>query len=511
MVDHTKHSVFIKTVAAVLTVGVAVFFVSFGWIGFSESDDVFYAAAAQGWQGSFFLSQSHWGLRHAIVLPMALIFGLFGQNELTLVAPILLYLALILALVFYCAYRLAGFFAGLVAALLVVSIPVVSAGASIVYTDLPETFFALTSAALFIVALGKKQSKYFILSGAAAGLGMITRETSVVLAAFYGLLFLFNFGGRRSNYLWIGFGAALVLALDTAYLAGSSGDLFYRLHVSQKGVSGDNPALAAQFITHQGLDRFGTLEAPRWLQAWIVLFFSQHFGIFTWLALPAGIWLALKGAEQSRVEIRLFMLLALSWFVMLSYVFTFLWLVPRYQILTACSLAIPLAVWLTGTFASGRQVLAAGLLAADLAVGLLATGVSDRNPLFGEKTMLEVVAKTGATVVTDPATLRGVTWLADAKGLRERVVARIPVAGELYFMNEHPRRGLPGDWPLQKPEQHWTLIEGFVEPARPMGKFVLSTGAGRFLPSAVIRKLNPAPRHAALYHVPGPAENSLKN
>ena len=67
------------------------------WTGYTESDDSLYAAAAWHWVQHFpYLGINHWGLRHAIVLPMALLFRLFGRSEATLEAPVLFYYAALL-------------------------------------------------------------------------------------------------------------------------------------------------------------------------------------------------------------------------------------------------------------------------------------------------------------------------------------------------------------------------------------------------------------------------------
>jgi hypothetical protein len=262
--------------------------------------------------------------------------------------------------------------------------------------------------------------------------------------------------------------------------------------------------MAAQFATQQGFDRHGILDAPRWAQAWVVLFFNQNFGIFSWLAIPAGVLLALKGSPNERRTARLFLLVAVVWFVMLSYVFTFLWIVPRYQILTACALAIPLSVWLMNGFRKRRAIISGGLLLSLVSVSVVCLAVADRNPLFGEKKLVDWVAKSSAPIVTDPSTLRGAGWLLDLQGASNQVVSRPPVVGDLYFFYDRPRRGLPIDWPIQKPGATWILVERFEQPPRPLASIISDLGAERFLPISIVRKLAPVPRWASVYKVAVP-------
>src|SRR5256885_1633533 len=80
---------------------IAVLSIPLGWIGYVESDDQYYAAAALGWITQFpYVASTHWGLRHAIVLPIAASFALGGVNEITLILPITAYYLAIVALTF---------------------------------------------------------------------------------------------------------------------------------------------------------------------------------------------------------------------------------------------------------------------------------------------------------------------------------------------------------------------------------------------------------------------------
>lgn len=167
------------------------------WTGYSESDDQFYAAAAEGWrQHAPYLGLNHWGIRHVIVLPMALLFALFGQSETTLVLPAVLYATGLIALLGYIAFRLHGWLACACAIALAGSLPVVATGASLVSTDVPEAFYVIGSVWGYICAAQRGSTRLFLLSGLLAGLAVITRETAVALLALYALLFVARRGRR---------------------------------------------------------------------------------------------------------------------------------------------------------------------------------------------------------------------------------------------------------------------------------------------------------------------------
>ena len=318
----------------------AVASIAFAWIGYIESDDVAYSRAAQAWVEAFpHVGLSHWALRHVIVLPMAAGFRLFGPSELTLVAPTLLFTAALLWLTFACVRRIAGAGAGLIAAAMLATLPIFASSASVSATDIPEAFFVLASVWAFYFAWQRGATGLFVASGVMAGLAFVTRETTLALLAVYLLLFLANYGGRRLAYVWMGMGFALVVGADMAYLWWGSGDPLFRLHVSMKGVGQDNPTMAAQFKTEPGFDRHGVLAAPALLQPFLMIFANQSFGVLYWLAIPAAAWLATSRLPGDvRRVVRLFGLLALVWFLVLSYALTFLWIVPRYQMVSACAL-----------------------------------------------------------------------------------------------------------------------------------------------------------------------------
>lgn len=141
----------IVTVALSLALG-SIYLV---WVGFNESDDVFYAEAAMGWvQHAPFLGRTHWALRHCIVLPMALLFWTFGESETTLVLPSLIYEISLLALFAYMAWRLHGWLASAIVIIIAGTLPLIATGASLVSTDVPRRSSLSLRSGHFIGASG---------------------------------------------------------------------------------------------------------------------------------------------------------------------------------------------------------------------------------------------------------------------------------------------------------------------------------------------------------------------
>ena len=481
----------------------AVALIAYGWVGLTDSDDLNYAVAAQAWVDHFpLVSSGHWGLRHVIVLPMAFLVRLFGASEATLVAPSTAYLAALLILTVLCLRRVADLASGLLAAAALVTVPLISSGVSVVTTDIPEAFFAIGSLWAFAFATRQRRWWLFLLSGALAGLGFLTRETSVALLVLYGLAFLAGIGGSRLSYLWIGAGWSIVFGLDWLFLFWGSGDPLWRFHVSLNGVAHDNPTMAGQFAADPGFDRFGSLAAPRWLQPILILFANQNLGPFFWLAVPAAFvaW-RLERGERRRL-VALFGALALIWFVLTGYVFLGLWVLPRYEITVAAALAVPLGMALAQLVRRGHGRPAAFALTVLVVSNLALVSAADKQPLFGERALVTLAQRGDAPVLTDPGTYKGASWLLGVNGLDDRVAAGLPQPGGLYVFTSSSRKGLPGDWPLRQPSPDWQEIATVREAPRWPALVVRFLGLERVLPPALARKLNPGLRWATLYRVP---------
>lgn len=520
---------------AVLAAGLALTLIAviarFAWTGFIESDDVFYTHAARGWAEHFpYLGTTHWGLRHTIVLPIALCFVLFGQNEVTLILPFLVYACAFLTIIFFWTRSISSSRDGLFAALLVAATPVFAGWATIAVDDIPEACFILASVWVFHSAvrrsashgerlpidappasrLGPPPTWRLLLAGGLAGLAFITRETTAALLIYYGVLFLIGYGGRRLDYVWMGVGFACIYLIDAGLLYAASGDPFYRFDVSLTGVGHDNPSMDKTEATAL-YNRHGVLNLPRWIQAPSAILANQKFGLFFWAAIPAAFALAVTpDRSHQRDTVRLLSGLALTWFLVTSYAMYFLWIIPRYQTVTMGALAIPLAIALGRVIVRGHQRAAYAVLAVMLGTGSLLTVMGDTNPLFGERALARFAAleqrdsqdRHGESrrIVTDTDTLHSAGLLLDWNGGGSLVSDGQPAPGDLFFWNEHPRRDPPPG--RIRPAAGWKLLARFEAPRNPIAVFFRSSGLISFLPASIATKLDAPPRIAEVYQIP---------
>jgi len=77
-----------------------------------------------------------------------------------------------------------------------------------------------------------------------------------------------------------------------------------------------------------------------------------------------------------------------------------------------------------------------------------------------------------------------------------------PRPGGLHFFKPAPRRGLPADWPVQRPDPGGQEVAAYPDPPRATGWLVTRFGLDRMLPAGLVAKLRPQPRRPVLYRVP---------
>ncbi len=472
------------------------------WVGFSESDDVFYAQAASGWRDQgWFLGTTHWALRHVIVIPMAGLFALFGVSETTMVLPSVVYGCAVAALLGRVAWRLGGWSASACTIAVTGTLPVFATGISLVSTDGPEAMFLIASLWLFYRGMKLADTRRLIGSGMLAGLALATRETSVALLVFYAILFGFGYGGPRRYYLWAGLGFLAVSGLDWLYLTSMSGDPLYRLHVALAGAHGDGPHMEAFVTKTPGLDHFGSLEVWRWLKPVAATAANQNFGLLVWFAVPATVWLIRSGPPSSRQVSLVLGGFALTWFAVLGYGLTpWLWVIPRYYFVLVV-LTVPLGVAVSRV-ASGHRLIAAGTLAVLIGSNILLDLGATTDQMAGERALASFAGRTEEPVFTDPATLQGAHWLLAQQSRAGQVAAAIPLPGMLYFYNNRPRRAQSGSWPIQSPPGDWTEIERLDVPPKWTQAFAAPLGLGGLLPGGLMEKLDAPLHEVRVFRVP---------
>ena len=470
------------------------------FVGYIASDDSGYLEGGRGWLHHFpFVGVIWWQLRHPIVMPIALSIGLFGENEHALALPSLLYQIGIVLIAFSFLKRFADRTTALVAALLLVTLPVQVMQSSIANADIPMIFFASLSAWLFVAATeaaDREQKLLLFASGASVGVAQLAHEISLALVLVYGLLFLQGFAIARWRYWIMAGGFLAVTLLDMAYYGLAAGDPLYRFHITLWNAHiADRPP-----ATGFGFDGTGALRLHPLIDPFLVIFARIDFGLLFFLFVPAAIWqIGRRKPSAARTVGHLMMLLAVVVFVFSAVTLRDKQLLTRYYALSAVAAAVVVALWM-GRALWPRHRRAFGLiLAATLGLNLVALGMANKNPRFAEHALIDYLATHDGSVTVDPELQVRAQVLLEWAGYVDRVKAEPPKPGDVYYYNPRtasaPTNHLSRqDLPLFQPKPDWPVLWRTEQPKTGVARLLQATHFEQVLPQALRSRLDhPSP------------------
>ena len=489
--------------------------VTLGWTGYYGSDDMSYAAGGLGWLDHFpYVGNSHWTLRHTIVVPMAILFGIFGVSELTLVLSVTLYFFALLALVFVMMRRYFDRGTACIAVFALGTLPLLALASTTVVPDFAEVFFCLLSLSLFFEATRSEERRnlLLILAGIAAGFSWLTRETVVFFLLTYGVLFIVGFGMPRRLYFLVAAGFLAVVGVEFAYFAVMTGNPLYRInsdlstHLGVDVIHGGKPTEGLEHAIgrvegemYGPLSRTGSLSVNRFLDPILVILATHEFMFLYYLAVPAAAWAAGKrlfsGTQGSFLGI--FGIAGLVWFGCL-YLQIGMTLLPRYYMLPTVVLVMVFSAWLRTFLWPRSRILTVATLLFLLTTNLAGIYVDNKDPIFGERSLIEFLRQTDEVVRTDPETARRGGFLFDIAGVRDRVVAGPPEPGKLYFYNPAyvtfalmslDRQARLREMTPYLPQEGWPIVWHKEPERRWIGDAIDSLGVTRFLPKEIYRRL----------------------
>ncbi|KIT17171.1 glycosyltransferase family 39 protein [Jannaschia aquimarina] len=146
------------------------------WDGIGPRDAVRYVDAALSLLDGQ-VTDTHWGLRWPLVLPMAGSLAVFGQNEFAASLPVFAYSSLLVVISWQIARRWFGEAAGFAAGILFAGSGLFTMVGSGIYIFLPEIVFCVASLGLATQAGDRPVGRY-ALAGALVFLAWLCRETS---------------------------------------------------------------------------------------------------------------------------------------------------------------------------------------------------------------------------------------------------------------------------------------------------------------------------------------------
>jgi 4-amino-4-deoxy-L-arabinose transferase-like glycosyltransferase len=199
------------------------------YTGLIGSDDLDYAGyARQIAQHSYRLESYHPAVRYGLLLPVALVYRLFGVHEWTTVAVPLISSSLAAMLTALVAAELSGLSAGWISGLLMATFPLDVRYGSVLVPE-PLLQVILVSGALLFVLAHRRNSVFL---GAAAGfsfgISYLVKEPGIFFAIAFAVFALLQREWRLASSLLAGM--ALVIAAEMVWYWSQSGDLLFRLH-----------------------------------------------------------------------------------------------------------------------------------------------------------------------------------------------------------------------------------------------------------------------------------------
>ena len=497
-------------------VTIAVLLMTWRYVGFQSTDDSGYLEAGLGWLAHFpYVGDSHWTLRHPIALPIAGAIAVFGLKETAVSLPAVLYFFGTVAVNIFFASRFIGLRPAVAGMVLMSTFPGFVVLATYMNADLVELFYMTVAFWAFVHAIAHPDRRWsLVLSGVAAALGFLTRETSAAFILFVGLLFLFRPMMPRRNYFIIGAAFVAVMGAEWLYLTIMTGNPIYRLHIDKEHDTIDR---AAELAWARGrgslIDAEGNVSVSVWLDPFLNLLITQKYGLLFWLGIPAAALLlrAHPAPPIRATALRLMLLFSTVWFAFVA-LNPKLYLVPRYLVVTA-SFFTMIAAWsLTEIWEEGRHGLAAVVMMAILATSLLALTVENTDPRFAERQLVELVAShPGETVYTDSNTERHAHYFFSFKNVDgSRVSHAMPGPNALVFYNQEAMARCARTFRCDEklgvylPKADWRPVQSIEAPRTTVARIVEALSLQRVLPAEIARKITRPRAPIVVYRVPGP-------
>ena len=276
--------------------------------GLIASDDLTYSRFAQQIaSGQYALEYHHYAIRYGVILPVGLVYALFGVSEWsTIIVPLLTSTSSVVLLALI-ATRLFGIRAGLIAGLFLATFPLHLYHATILVPEPIVEFYVLLAVLIYVRTDERATVAMGALAGVLIGVAYLTKEPALFVAP---ALFIDAALHRRWRHaLGIALGVVSIIALEHAYYLSMTGDLLFRPHsmvIHNQYVTG-NRAEIPTGPDYKWLVRRLFIDYPR-----MMLVPGADFGIHSLVALFLSGWAMLRFRRDRRAYF-LLMWAAIPW------------------------------------------------------------------------------------------------------------------------------------------------------------------------------------------------------
>ncbi len=209
------------------------------FMGISEGDDLSYTLLANRFANGDFSAGFIFDIRWVVYVPVALLYKIFGVNDITSIAPTFIYGIASVWLAYKIVLEETDKLTASIATLLYLSFPIVLIYGNFLQVAPSLEFFTLLTVYSFQRGLKSEKIGWFVLGGLAIGGIFFARTTGLFIAPLASFYVWYKKGFNKKTILWIACAALCSLVLPAVqglvYLS-VHGDFFHYITISKKGI-----------------------------------------------------------------------------------------------------------------------------------------------------------------------------------------------------------------------------------------------------------------------------------
>ena len=209
------------------------------FMGISEGDDLSYTLLAHRFANGDMAANFIFDIRWVVFVPVALLYKIFGVNDITSIAPTFIYGIASVWLAYKIVLEETDRMTASIATLLYLSFPIVLIYGNFLQVAPSLEFFTLLTVYSFQRGIKSEKSGWFILGGFAIGGIFFARTTGLFIAPLASFYVWYRKGFNRKTVIWIASAAlcSLVLPIVQGFIyLNIHNDFFYHVTISKKGI-----------------------------------------------------------------------------------------------------------------------------------------------------------------------------------------------------------------------------------------------------------------------------------
>ena len=209
------------------------------FMGISEGDDLSYTLLAHRFANGDMAANFIFDIRWVVYVPVALLYKIFGVNDITSIAPTFIYGISSVWLAYKIVLEETDRLTASIANLLYLSFPIILIYGNFLQVAPSLEFFTLLTVYSFQRGIKSENIGWFILGGFAIGGIFFARTTGLFIAPLASFYVWYRKGFNRKTVFWIVCAAlcSLVLPIVQGFVyLNIHNDFFYHITISRKGI-----------------------------------------------------------------------------------------------------------------------------------------------------------------------------------------------------------------------------------------------------------------------------------